>query len=210
MKKFQLLIIYLIGLTFQAYSHDFTSKFIDSTYSKSKFSYDYYFGQQGIQAGSSNIRKKEDVKPWGYFQGRGSIVNLGILGCVDSYGILGWGVDLAISSIRMNGLTGSFNIGGASNQIIWLGGGIGYTHGMHNLAPYGLVGGALTYSDEEGELLFTGSLEFGIHRSITDWFSVKAALRSSLGRNSYDYQYFNYNVLVLSMVIDLPRQIPYW
>jgi hypothetical protein len=210
MKKFQLLIIYLIGLTFQAYSHDFTSTFIDSTYSKSKFSYDYYFGQQGIQAGSCNIRKKEDIKPWGYFQGRGSIVNLGILGCVDSYGILGWGVDLAISSIRMNGLTGSFNIGGASNQIIWLGGGIGYTHGMHNLAPYGLVGGALTYSDEEGELLFTGSLEFGIHRSITDWFSVKAALRSSLGRNSYDYQYFNYNVLVLSMVIDLPRQIPYW
>ncbi|MFM7681607.1 MAG: hypothetical protein ACKO7P_02555, partial [Bacteroidota bacterium] len=94
-------------------------------------------------------------------------------------------------------------------QIIWFGGGLGYTHRMQNLAPYGLVGGALTYSDEEGEIMFTGSLEFGIHRRVADWFSVKAALRTSLGRNSTDYSIFNYNSLIMSLVFDIWRQIPY-
>lgn len=209
MKKFHLLIIYLVGFTFQTYSNDLTTKPIDSTYSKSKFSYDYHYKKQVFKSYHGSKVEKEAFKPWGYFQGRGSIVNIGVLGCIDSYGYPDLGLNLGVSFIRMNGFTSSIDIG-ASAYLLWLGGGIGYTHRMNNWAPYVLAGGSMTYSGLEDEVLTMGSLEFGIYRRVTDWFSVKASLRSSLGQLSDGYSYFNYNTLILSAVFDLSRQIPYW
>ena len=209
MKKFYLLAIYLIGLTVQIYSNDFTKKYSDTTYSKSKFFYDYHYKKQVFQSYHGSKVEKVAVKPWGYFQNRGSIVNIGALGCIDSYGYPDLGLNLGISFIRMNGLTSSIDMG-ATAYLLWIGGGIGYTHRMNNLAPYILAGGSMTYSGLEDEILTMGSLELGIYRRVSDWFSIKAALRSSLGQLSDGYSYFNYNALIFSAVIDLSGQIPYW
>ena len=146
---------------------------------------------------------------WAFFQRREKIVNIGVLGSIDSYGYPGFGIELGLSQIRNNGFTMSIYSGITPSPVLWLGGGLGYTHRMSNLAPYGLVGGFIAYSNDIEEIVTSGSLEIGTNIRISDWFSLKPAFRSSLGRLD-DNEYYYFNVLIFSAVFDLMNQIPYW
>jgi hypothetical protein len=211
--------IYFLLLCFLGPNYSFFSQLIkDNTsqellnitgYKSNKLHSERKFEASKLFKNRLRVPSYKAYNDWAFFQGREKIVNIGVLGSIDSYGYPGFGVEFGLSQIRNNGFTISIYSGVTPSPVLWLGGGLGYTLRMSNLAPYGLVGGSIAYSNDIEEIVTSGSLEIGTNIRISDWFSLKPALRSSLGRLD-DNEYYYFNFLIFSAVFDLMNQIPYW
>jgi hypothetical protein len=144
-------------------------------------------------------------KPWRPIVNDGVILNISGLGCIDNYPSAGVGAELGFSYVSRIGFTFGSYIGGASNEMFWIGGAVGYTHCLRKIAPYGLIGFAAATYELEG----SGTLELGSNFRLTSWLSFKPAIRIGLAKDDYTNFLYNYNVLLLSLTLDPFRLLPY-
>ena len=147
-------------------------------------------------------------KLWRPIENDGAILNISGLGCIDNYPSAGVGAELGLSYVSRIGFTFCSYIGGASNEMLWIGGAVGYTHCLRKIAPYGLIGFAATTYDSY-ELRGSGTLELGSNFRLTSWLSFKPAIRIGLAKDDYTNFLYNYNVLLLSLTLDPFRLLPY-
>ena len=140
--------------------------------------------------------------------GIGACIDLTVLASFDNYPTYGVGFELGLTQIYWRGISINANIGGSSNDWLWLGGSVGYTHGFYKLAPYGRIGLAMTYEALEDEGL-AGYLEFGTYVKLTEWLSFKPGARIALVKTYSPWQSTNYNLLMLGFTIDPNFLIPY-
>ena len=149
-------------------------------------------------------------KLWRPIEKDGAILNISGLGCIDNYPSAGVGAELGLSYVSRIGFTFCSYIGGASNEMLWIGGAVGYTHCLRKIAPYGLIGFAATTYDSY-ELRGSGTLELGSNFRLTSWLSFKPAIRIGLAKFDYENEtgLYNYNVLLLSLTLDPFRLLPY-
>lgn len=152
---------------------------------------------------SDKIRNGEH-KPWKLMRNDGFTLNISGLGCVDNYPSAGLGAELGLSYVNRNGFTSYTYTGFATNETVWLGCAFGYIHGLTKIAPYGLIGFAITENSP-----FHGTLELGSNFRLTSWLSFKPAIRIGLGKDDFGYGLYNYNVLLLSLTLDPFKLLPY-
>ena len=153
-----------------------------------------------------DMKRNGKHKPWRPIGNDGAILNISGLGCIDNYPSVGVGAELGLSYVSRIGFTFCSYIGGASNEMFWIGGAVGYTHCLSKIAPYGLIGFATTI-----ESPFAGTLELGSNFRLTSWLSFKPAIRIGLAKFDYENEtgLYNYNVLLLSLTLDPFRLLPY-
>ena len=161
---------------------------------------------------SSLIESKRDIRinkkkyPGNYGFG-GSVVDLTGLINFDSYPTSGVGFELGVTQIFPIGISFNANIGGSSNDWLWIGVSGGYTHGFYRWAPYGRVGLAATFEDFEAGV--AGYFEMGSYFRLTSWLSVKPSMRFVYIRPESQWQTRNYNLFMVSFAIDPFKLIPY-
>lgn len=181
------------------------------------FFFDKYSKNKSLIASNSNSNKNfrlngiKDIntsKPM-FNSGIGLCLDLTVLGIFDNYPTYGVGFELGLTQISWRGFSLNANVGGSSNDWLWLGGSVGYTHGLFNFAPYGLVGLAMTLEalDDDG---LAGYLEFGSYIKLTNWLSFKPGARIALVKTYEPWQSTNYNILMLGFTIDPYHLIPFY
>lgn len=143
-----------------------------------------------------------------YGLGMGICLDLKGLALFDNYPSSGLGFELGLSQIYSGGFSLNCNVGGASNDWLWLGMSVGYTHGLYKLAPYGRIGFAITYEALEDDGL-AGYLEFGTYIKLTEWLSFNPGARFALIKTYNSWQSTHYGLLMLGFTIDPFLLIPY-
>jgi hypothetical protein len=182
-------------------------KFFLEKYSKNK-SLISFNNNSNRNLGINGIKNIKTSTPM-FNSGIGVCTDLTVLANFDNYPSHGVGFELGLTQIFWRGISVNANIGGSSNDWLWLGGSVGYTHGLYKLAPYGRLGLAVTLEalDDDG---LAGYLEFGTYVKLTEWLSFKPGARIALIKTYSSWQSTNYNLLMLGFTIDPNFLIPYY
>jgi hypothetical protein len=165
------------------------------------------FYQSSYLQGGKSIMKFNQKKYLENYGFGGSVIDLTGLANFDSYPTSGVGFELGVTQIFPIGISFNANIGGSSNDWLWVGVSGGYTHGFYRWAPYGRVGLAATFEDFEAGV--AGYFEMGSYFRLTSWLSVKPSMRFVYVRPESQWQTRNYNLFMVSFSIDPFKLIPY-
>ena len=157
--------------------------------------------------GGKRIMKFNQKKYLGNYGFGGSVIDLTGLANFDSYPTSGVGFELGVTQIFPIGISFNANIGGSSNDWLWVGLSGGYTHGFYRWAPYGRIGAAATFEDFEAGI--AGYIEMGSYFRLTSWLSLKPSMRFVFINPVSQWQTRNYNLMMISLCIDPSNIIPF-